>query len=195
VIPFKIQNLLNMEINKIHNQFHKLLHNYIVVRVNNKDDAADILQDVFIKISSNLNSLTEDEKLRSWIFTITRNAIIDYYRKNANTKKTDITDKITDELPEEDDVDVTKGLDKCLKGFIQKLPEEYRAIIIDSELKGIKQKELAEKYDLAYPSLRSRVQRGRARLKEMILNCCKIELDSRGNILNATSKKNCSDCD
>lgn len=184
-----------MEINKIHNQFHKLLHKYIVARVNNKDDAADILQEVFIKISSNLNTLTEDEKLKSWIFTITRNAIIDYYRKNVNTKKTGITDKITDELPEEDDVDITKGLDKCLKGFIKKLPEEYRAIIVDSELNGIKQKELAEKYDLAYSSLRSRVQRGRTRLKEMILNCCKIELDSRGNILNATSKKNCSDCD
>jgi RNA polymerase sigma-70 factor (ECF subfamily) len=182
-----------MEIKSIHNQFHKILFNYISVRVNNSDDAADILQEVFIKIAAKLNSLTDNEKLKSWIFAITRNAIIDYYRKNANSKRADITEKIINEVKAETDIDATKGLDKCLKGFIQKLPEEYRDIIIDSELKGIKQKDLAEKYNLAYPSVRSRVQRGRSRLKEMLLNCCKIEADSRGNILEATSKNNCGD--
>ncbi len=172
-----------------------MLFSYISVRVNNSDDAADILQEVFIKIAAKLNSLTDNEKLKSWIFAITRNAIIDYYRKNANSKRADITEKIINEVKAETDIDTTKGLDKCLKGFIQKLPEEYRDIIIDSELKGIKQKDLAEKYNLAYPSVRSRVQRGRGRLKEMLLNCCKIEADSRGNILEATSKNNCgNDC-
>ena len=182
-----------MEIKSIHNQFHKILFNYISVRVNNSDDAADILQEVFIKIAAKLNSLTDSEKLKSWIFAITRNAIIDYYRKNANSKRAVITEKIINEVKAETDIDATKGLDKCLKGFIKKLPEEYRDIIIDSELKGIKQKDLAEKYNLAYPTVRSRVQRGRSRLKEMLLNCCKIEADSRGNILQATSKNNCGD--
>ena len=176
-----------------------MLYNYIAVRVNNSDDAADILQEVFIKISVKINSLADGEKLKSWIFAITRNAIIDYYRKNANSKRTDMTDKIINEVKNENDEDATKGLDKCLKGFIQQLPEEYRDIIIDSEIKGIKQKDLAVKYDLAYPSVRSRVQRGRIRLKEMLLNCCKIEADSRGNILEAASKNNCGndcgDCD
>ena len=157
------------------------------------------MQEVFVKIAAKLSSLTDNEKLKSWIFAITRNSIIDYYRKNANSKRTDITEKIINEIKDENDVDATKGLDKCLKGFIQKLPAEYRDIIIDSEIKGIKQKDLAEKYNLAYPSVRSRVQRGRSRLKEMLLNCCKIEVDSRGNILEATSKNNCGndcgDCD
>jgi RNA polymerase sigma-70 factor, ECF subfamily len=182
-----------MEIKSIHNQFHKMLLTYISARVNDREDAADILQEVFIKISTKLSSLTDGEKLRSWIFAITRNAIIDYYRRNANSKKAEITEKIVNEVKEENDIDTTKGLDKCLKDFIKLLPDEYRDIIIDSELKGIKQKDLAEKYDLAYPSVRSRVQRGRSRLKDMLLNCCKIEADSRGNILEATSKNNCGD--
>ena len=183
-----------MEINKIHNQFHNLLRNYIAARVSNSDDADDILQEVFIKISSKLNSLSDGEKLKSWIFAITRNAIIDYYRKNANNK-TDITEKMINEIKPETDFDSTKGLDKCLKGFIQKLPEEYREIIIDSEVKGIKQKDLVEKYNLAYPSVRSRVQRGRSRLKKMLLDCCTIELDSRGNVLEAIPQNPCAeDC-
>jgi len=182
-----------MEINSIHHQFHNVLYDYISARINNRDDAADILQEVFIKIATNLSSLTDGQKLKNWIFAIARNAIIDYYRKKANGNKTEITDKIIQELEAEPPTDTTKGLDKCLIAFIQKLPKEYREIIVDSELKGIKQKDLAEKYNLAYPSVRSRVQRGRTRLKDMLLNCCKIEADSRGNILKATRKNNCGE--
>lgn len=184
-----------MEIATIHSEFHKVLHNYISARVKDSDDAADILQEVFIKIASKLNTLTNSEKLKSWIFTITRNAIIDYYRKNANSKNIGLTDEMINEATLESEVDATQGLDKCLEKFIQDLPVDYRNIIIDSEIKGIKQKDLAEKYDLAYPSVRSRVQRGRSRLKEMFLACCKIEADSRGNILKAIPNNTCgTDC-
>ena len=182
-----------MEVKAIHNQFHNTLLSFISNRINDRDDAEDILQEVFIKISNGINSIDDKEKLKSWIFTIARNAITDYYRKSANKIKIDITEKLIDETQEEIDIDNTKGLDKCLKGFIQKLPEEYRDIIIDSELKGIKQKDLANKYNLQYPTIRSRVQRGRTRLKEMLLKCCKIEADNRGNILGATPKDNCAD--
>lgn len=181
-----------MNINIIHNQFHSSLHNYIIARVNDRDDAADILQEVFIKVASKLDSLTDGEKLKGWIFTITRNAIIDYYRKNSKVKKSKLTEQMVDEIAQEQEFEAGHGLDGCFKNFISQLPAEYREIIIDSEINGIKQKDLAEKYDLAYPSIRSRVQRGRIRLKEMLLDCCRIELDSRGNVMNATPKKACN---
>jgi RNA polymerase sigma-70 factor (ECF subfamily) len=184
-----------MEIASIHSQFYQVLYNYIVSKIKNKDDAADILQEVFIKIAAKLSTLTDKGKLKSWIFSITRNAIIDYYRKNKHGLHADVTDKMIDEIADESGEDITKGLDKCLLDFIDKLPEEYRSIIVDSELKGIKQKDLVDKYNIAYSSVRSRVQRGRTRLKEMLLNCCKIEADSRGNIIKATLKENHSgDC-
>lgn len=180
-----------MEINKIHNQFNIVLHNYIKARVNDSDDAADILQEVFIKIASKLDSLIEGEKLKSWIFSITRNTIIDYYRKKGNTKIFELTERMTDKMIEEQNFDAIQGLDGCLRSFIQQLPDEYREIIIDSEINGDKQIDLVGKYGLAYPTIRSRIQRGRSRLKEMLLNCCKIDVDSRGNVMNVTSKKEC----
>lgn len=184
-----------MEINNIHATFHQSLRQFIISKINDPDDAEDILQEVFIKLASNLGSLKDREKLRSWIFTITRNAIHDYYRKQKKQPQA-FTESLAETLPEETDNDHTKGLDKCLKSFISKLPDEYRNIIIDSEIRGIKQKELAEKYNLAYSSVRSRVQRGRSRLKEMLLNCCLIELDKRGNVLAAQLKnKNGNSCD
>ncbi len=188
-----------MEIATIHNQFSSVLQRFVSSRVSNNDDAQDILQDIFIKISKSIHQLSDEEKLKSWIFTIARNAITDYYRKNANKKEIPLDDHQSYDTAEENDSDFTKGIDSCLSGFIQKLPHRYKEVIIDSEIKGISQKILAEKYDLAYPSLRSRIQRGRAKLKDMLVNCCSIELDRRGNIISASVKKPgeniCGACD
>ena len=180
-----------MEVATIYKQFHSDLLGYVKSKVRSREDAEDILQNVFIKISSNIDKLTEDVKLKSWIFTITRNAIIDYYRVNATKKKVAVPEEIDENILESDDPDPTKGLDQCMNSMISLLPEEYRDIIIDSEIKGIKQKDLADKYEMAYPSMRSRVQRGRERLKQLFYNCCHIETDKHGNILAAQGRTDC----
>jgi RNA polymerase sigma-70 factor (ECF subfamily) len=181
-----------MEVTTIYKEFHSDLLRYVKSKVRSREDAEDILQNVFIKISSNVNKLTEDVKIKNWLFTITRNTIIDYYRANANKSKVAIGDDIEEQLFDSDDPDPTKGLDRCMNSMISLLPEEYRTIIIDSEITGIKQKDLAEKYGIAYPSMRSRVQRGRERLKQLFYNCCHIETDKLGNIIEAKSKNDCA---
>ena len=177
-----------MEIAGIYTQFNRSLLSFIRNKIRSKEDAEDILQNVFIKISANVNKLSDEEKLQSWIFTITRNAIIDYYRINASLKNVEVNSVVEDSILVEESNDPTKGLDLCMKSMIDLLPEEYRTIIIDSELKGIKQKDLAEKYNMAYPSMRSRVQRGRERLKQLFYNCCHIETDSHGNVLRVQAR-------
>jgi RNA polymerase sigma-70 factor (ECF subfamily) len=182
-----------MEVAGIYKQFHSELLGYIKRKVRSREDAEDILQNVFIKISSNLDKLTEDVKLKNWIFTITRNAVIDYYRINANKKKVAINEEINDGILEpEEDFDPTKGLDQCMNSMIGLLPDEYRDIIIESELKGVRQKDLADKYGIAYPSMRSKVQRGRERLKQLFYNCCHIETDKLGNVIEAQGKTDCA---
>ncbi len=181
-----------MELSKIYNQFHQVLLGFIKSKVNNHHDAEDILQNVFIKISTGINDLSRKEKLQSWIYTIARNSIIDYYRVSSNKKDIGLEADISDKLPLDEYNDTTKGLDCCLMDFMHQLPEEYKDIIIDVEINGIKQKDLAQKYNLAYPSIRSRVQRGREKFKQLLLNCCSIESDNRGNILNVVSRTTCA---
>lgn len=180
-----------MEVAEIYGQFHQSLLAFIRSKIRSNEDAQDILQNVFIKISANVNNLADEEKLKSWIFTITRNTIIDYYRTNASRKNVEIVAGIEESIWDEEDFDTTKGLDQCVHTMIKLLPEEYRDIIVDAEINGIKQKDLAEKYDMAYPSMRSRVQRGRERLKQLFYNCCHIETDTLGNIMEAKRKTDC----
>ena len=180
-----------MEVAGIYKQFHSELFGYVKSKVRSREDAEDILQNVFVKISSSIDKLDEDVKIKNWIFTVTRNTIIDYYRLNTNRKKLAMSDELNEDIAEVVELDQTKGLDQCMGSMIGLLPDEYRDIIVESEIKGIKQKDLAEKYGIAYPSMRSKVQRGRERLKQLFYNCCHIETDKLGNVMEAQGKSDC----
>jgi RNA polymerase sigma-70 factor (ECF subfamily) len=181
-----------MELAEVYTKFRKSLFTYIHSKINNREDAEDILQNVFVKMQSNIDTLSDKEKIQNWLYRITRNAIIDYYRMKGNKKKKlELTERFPIDLEEEHSSDNTKGMDKCVRGFIEQLPADYRSIIIDSELKGIPQKELSAKYNLEYVTLRSRVQRGREKIHKMFTSCCAIQTDKRGNIMEATLKKGC----
>lgn len=180
-----------MEITTIYEKFHAELKSYVRSKVRSREDAEDIVQNVFVRISSNINALTETVKLKNWIFVITRNVIIDYYRTNAKRNRMEFKGE-PDEYFEAEDAHTFTGLDQCMNTMIGLLPEEYRHIIIDAEIKGIKQKDLADKYGMAYPSMRSRIQRGRERLKQLFYNCCHIETDIRGNVIDAREKSGCN---
>src|SRR5688500_12265056 len=147
-----------MELAEVYTQFRQSLYSYIYSKINNREDAEDILQNVFLKMTIHLEQLSDKEKIQNLLYRITRNAVIDYYRTKGNKKrKIELTEKFPADLEEEHYNDNTKGMDQSVRGFIDQLPEEYRSIIIDSEINGIPQKELSTKYDLQYVTLRSRV--------------------------------------
>jgi RNA polymerase sigma-70 factor (ECF subfamily) len=180
-----------MEIATLYTELKSVLLNYIKTKVSDSQDAEDILQDTFIKVALNLESVNRQEKLQSWIYSITRNNITDYYRRKAGSSSITFQDQLAEDTSDEEYNDVTKGLDCCLMNYLNQLPEEYRDILIDVELNGVKQKDLIDKHGLAYSSIRSRVQRGRDKLKAALLTCCNISWDNRGNILEVKRKSTC----
>jgi len=185
-----------MEVGNIYQSFHQSLLTFIRSKIKVKEDAEDILQNVFVRISLNISHLSSKEKLRNWIYTIARNAIIDYYRERSRINQIAVDESFGESLINEG-VENVSGLDGCMHNMINRLPEPYREILVDSEIHGTSQKELAQKYNMPYPSLRSRVQRGRERLKQLYVNCCHIEQDVRGNIVEYRTRNAgaCKACD
>ena len=79
--------------------------------------------------------------------------------------------------------------------MIQLLPENYREAVILSELKGLTQKEVAQVQGTSLSGAKSRVQRGRALLKEMLADCCRLEFDHSGRLCDYERKgKACDAC-
>lgn len=167
-------------------QFHKELYGFILKRVKDTDISKDILQDVFVKIHQKLSTLKDTDRLASWIYQITRNSILDYFRKEKI--KMPLTD-IFQELQEEEVFNAELG--KCLKPMIAQLPENYREAIVQTELGNFSQKEYADKAGISYSGAKSRVQRARQQLHELFNECCSIEADKYGNITKHVCKKGC----
>ena len=161
---------------------------FVRSRVPSKEIAEDIVHDVFLKIAQRINNLREDERLQAWAFSIARNAVIDYYRK---------TGRETEELPVvieslEHDTDLTAEVASWLPRFLGELPESERTLLEHVELQGVSQKALAQRNSVPYSSLKSQVQRSRAKLKKLLEDCCRIDFDRRGNVI-AYQSQNC-DC-
>lgn len=165
-------------------EFKDDLFGFIRKRVNNPEDARDILQDIFLKIHSKSASLKDSKSLTSWIYQITRNTIIDYYRsKKPHPDPEEL--QVEDEIPEEFD----KQFYKCLNSHISALPEAYQEAFRRIEIDGISQKEYAEEIGISYSGAKSRYQRAKKQLKELFVECCAVETDRYGNVLNSDIEK------
>lgn len=178
-----------MELATVYTEFRSVLLKFIKSKVSDTYDAEDILQNTFVKVVSNISNIQDHEKLQPWIFAIARNTITDHYRKKGNGSTIEFDDELPGNIPEVVPDEMARSLDCCLMNFLYQLPHEYRDILIDVELNDVKQKDLVEKYKLAYPSIRSRVQRGREKLKQILLRCCDIATDSRGNLLEVSGNQ------
>ncbi len=174
---------------EIWEEFHDKLKAYALSKLKNEDDTNDLLQEVFIKIHSNLEKIETSENSKYYLIAIVRNAINDFYRhRQINENEEFLIDK-----PQESEDRLNEIVANfCVGPLIKKLPEKYKEALLLSDIAGIPQKELAEQLGMSYTGLKSRVQRGRTKLKDLILGCCKFENDKYGNLVDVGS--DCSGC-
>ncbi len=152
-------------------QEHKSrLRSYVLSRVRDSHAADDILQDVFLKAHASLHTVKAPGSVAAWLQRIAANAIADHYRSQKKWV----------ELPEglpspEEERDYRAELAECLRPLIADLPEPYRSALVMSELEGRPQREVAERCGISLSGAKSRVQRGREKLRGRLLDCCEIE--------------------
>ncbi|MEN3944152.1 RNA polymerase sigma factor SigZ [Prosthecobacter sp. SYSU 5D2] len=187
---------MTVTLEDIWSQFATRLRHFIRGRVADESAAEDILQNVFVKIQQRLGQLRGLEKLESWIFQITRNAIVDHHRQVKPAEPLDEETAPAEMLSSFRDDPEAITLLAAFRRMISELPETYREAIELTELQGLTQQELAERMGISLSGAKSRVQRGRALLKEMLLECCRFEFDRRGGIVECEPKKraSCKEC-
>lgn len=159
-------------------QNHKTqLRSYVSKRIDDADAVDDILQDVYIKASSNLHQLKSQGSLKGWLYRIAHNTIMDFYRGRQEH----------DELPEDllaEEEDTGKKareeVAQCLRPLIDELPEKYGTPLRLAELEGISQQAIADQLGLSLSGAKSRVQRSRVKFRELMMACCDFEMDQNG---------------
>jgi RNA polymerase sigma-70 factor (ECF subfamily) len=170
----------------------KGLRPFVERRVRSPADVDDILQDVFLRMHRGLPNLRDAERFGPWLYRVVRNAITDRHR--AQAREVEHTADAPAVL-EEDDADSAFGLTACLAPFVARLPAPYRQAVTLVDLEGVTHHDAAGMLGLSIPGVKSRVQRGRAKLRAMFEACCSIELDARRRVIDCQrgpGRCNCS---
>ncbi len=162
------------------------LKRFIISKVKNIAIADDILQDTFIKIHTKLHTLRNITKLKAWCFTVARNSMLDYWKSTNQTFE--IADFEAETILEKE-VHTEKD---CLHGILQNLPKKYRDPLFLSDIKGLKQQEVATQLKQTLPSTKSQIQRARKLIAQGFMDCCGYVLNEDGKLVGEIQEK--EDC-
>ncbi len=161
---------------------------YVARRVPSAAEVDDIVQEILVRIHQGVASLHDGESFGGWVYRIAGRAITDATRKNARAP---IPAKDVGEEPSpaaDDDDDLQLELGGCVALFVARLPSPYREAITLTELQGLTQKDGAEMLGVSLSGMKSRVQRGRGKIREMFEECCKISVDCRGRVVECEAR-------
>lgn len=187
-------------------ELHDGLRAFIARRVSDQGHVDDILQDVFVRAHRQIDSVSDPGRLMSWIYQITRHAIIDHYRKPGRQREVPAglsselevlreSPAISEMINNGDAAEPRAELAHCLRPMIERLSKDYRDAINLVELEGLTQQAAAKQMGVSLSGMKSRVQRGRKQLKQMLDDCCLIELDRRQGVVDYNTRAaGCDNC-
>ena len=159
---------------------------FILSKVKHKDITEDILQETFIKVHTKLHTLKEDHKLKSWLFSIARYTVLDYFRERKLELPVEVIEVQFNAEPHE------HTEQDCLRGIIKNLPKKYRDPLFLSDIKGMKQQEVANQLHLSLPTVKSQIQRARKQIAQGFMDCCGFKMNDDGHLVGKIQDK--ADC-
>jgi RNA polymerase sigma-70 factor, ECF subfamily len=185
------------EAEAIWHEFHEGLLGFVERRVRSRETAEDILQEVMLRIHRQADGLERAEAVAAWVHAIARNAIVDHYRsarvRRALVTASAIEPEAGDE-PKDEARDVRAELAACITPLLERLPATYREALTLTEIEGLTQAQAAERLGLSHSGMKSRVQRARGQLKQVLVRCCEVDLDARGGLSDYRSRRGSCDC-
>ena len=181
----------------IYEEFYpKILH--YLKRMVGDNDADDVAQEIFDKISRNLDEFKGESKISTWIYRIATNTALDKlksspYKRSAAGPLAPLPVEIIDmrkeataankNKPQSPDQQLIRNeMSECIREFVDNLPADYRTIIILNELEGFTNKEIADILQTSVDTAKIRLHRARARLKKMLEEGCDFYHDDRSEL-------------
>lgn len=156
------------------------LRRFLARRVSDAADVDDLAQEVLLRIYQSANRISEQKRVYAWIWQIARNAVIDHYRRRKSTVD---LDSLNLDLEARESSDIQELVLTWLAPTIEELPEPYREAMRLSEIEGLNQAEVAARLSLSLSGTKSRIQRGRVKLREALTACCRFQFDEAGKIV------------
>lgn len=162
------------------------------------DQCEDLAQEVFIKVNKSLDSLKDEARLSSWIFSIAINTARDRLRSvrsgirtvsidgdiKSGKNQAPFAELIADHREKRfDDILIKEEMLQCYADYVKKLPAGYFEVYVLSEFEGLTDAEIAAKLSLKLQTVKMRLHRARAKLSEELRLNCSCYNDREGNLM------------
>jgi len=137
----------------------------------NHEDAQDLVQEVLLRVQRGL-ARYEPGSLHGWLSRITTNAFLDDVRRKQRRPVDpmgDDAERIVPSAPSADQALAATSLPDHVQDALRALPDEYRAAVVLCDVVGYGYQEIAETLDVPVGTVRSRIHRGRAQLREVLV--------------------------
>lgn len=180
--------LTNCDVPALWLEHKTALRNFILKRVDDSNLADDILQETLLKIYRFCMERSGVQNVRSWLFQIAHNTLMDHYRQQAKT----IHKEVLPEVIEEDSNEAFVEAQQYILPMLEFLPTKYAQPLKMADIDGMKQAVIAEKLGLSLTAVKTRIQRARQLLKAEFMTCCHFETDKQGNIIAFSIKESCT---
>ena len=172
-------------------EFSGKLRAFIRRRVRDDATADDLAQETLLKVFRSRSALREGQRLEAWLYRIARTTVVDHYRRNRPGEPLP-----PDTPAEPGDVpnEITMVMTRALRGFLEELPVAYREPVRLAEFEELPLAKIALRLGLSLTAVKSRVRRGRAMLKKKMQDCCRLEFDRMGKIIDFERRSTTSCC-
>ena len=159
------------------------------------DVPEDITQDALLRLYRAARDLHDELALDAWMYRIARTAIIDHHRRAAVRPQPAEIEPAA-ELPadEPDEPHAEESLAACVPVLLNRVPEHYRRALELTDLGGLTQQRAAAELGLSTSGMKSRVQRGRRLLREQVIHCCRVALDTHGALADIEPRRRDGRC-
>ena len=157
------------------NRYSKTVYNIALNFAGNSDDAADITQDIFLKVYNNIDKFNGENTFTAWLLRLSKNYCIDFWRKHKHNRKTlELDDKIRNEYSHHADTPEDSVIRKSDINYLRQklllLSPDLRSLIIMRDIQDFSYQEIAENLDMPLGTIKSRINRARTKLAKIVLN-------------------------
>lgn len=175
---------MNERVEQAWAEFGGELRGFIRSRIRDHAAAEDVLQETFLKLQKHLPAMRSSERIGPWLFQVARRAVADHFRRSrpGGALPEDLAEAVETRGPD---------LSASVRRMVESLPAPYRDALLRTEWEGLSQVDLARQLRVSVSAVKSRVQRGRAQLRALVMECCRFEFDRHGNILAAEPRAAC----
>ena len=153
------------------------LKGYLIHRLSDAPLAEDLLQEVFIRAMREGERFCTLDNPRAWLFQVARNALVDHLRltKAAAPLPDDV-------VAAQEPIAPVDALAECLECVLPELSADDRDIVQRCDLDGVKLQAYADDRGLGLPAVKSRLQRARRRMRELLIEHCQVRFDEAGQV-------------